>query len=139
MSGRDMGWLSRAACRGKVKKFFPGQGGGGLNAAREICGECPVQIECLEYGIYLRSRGLISNGLWGGLTVDQLPVAPVSGRQCANPGCQQSVPLSLSSRLRRYCSTRCVRAVERERHRKGQIARGLQRRVVREQARAMGL
>jgi WhiB family transcriptional regulator, redox-sensing transcriptional regulator len=74
VSSPDLAWLDEAACRGHEDLFFPPQGGRGLNAARELCETCPVRPECLAYGIYLRSRNKISNGLWGGLLVAELPV-----------------------------------------------------------------
>lgn len=55
-------WMLRARCRGAdPSEFFPSDGVG-VDEARRICGECPVQMECLEYALRYR----IDHGVWGG-------------------------------------------------------------------------
>ena len=41
--------------------FFPSDGVG-VEKARKICADCPVQQECLEYALSNR----IDHGVWGG-------------------------------------------------------------------------
>jgi hypothetical protein len=57
-------WQEEAACRGidRPDLFFPEQG---VNPtfARTYCPQCPVQSECLEYGIIYDEPGI-----WGGKT-----------------------------------------------------------------------
>jgi hypothetical protein len=62
-------WSQESACRGKSPAtrgepdaFYPERG---INptAARNTCPRCPVQNECLNYGIIYDE-----DGVWGGLT-----------------------------------------------------------------------
>ena len=53
-------WKQQAACEGlDVELFFPASGGTS-QAAQECCESCPVQLECLQTGLYQR------HGIWGG-------------------------------------------------------------------------
>lgn len=55
-------WMLRARCRGSdPAQFFPSDGVG-VDAARRLCAECDVRIECLEYALEHR----IDHGVWGG-------------------------------------------------------------------------
>lgn len=55
-------WMKRGRCRDiPPSTFFPNDGVG-VEVARRICAECPVQVPCLEYA--LRER--IDHGVWGG-------------------------------------------------------------------------
>jgi WhiB family redox-sensing transcriptional regulator len=57
-------WRERAACRGaRIEVFFPGRGEM-AGAARQICAQCPVRQQCLEFAVSNR----IAYGIWGGLT-----------------------------------------------------------------------
>lgn len=47
--------------------WFPDRHGS-PKAAQRICGECPVAMECLSYGL-LRNE---AHGVWGGKTPGQL-------------------------------------------------------------------
>ena len=54
--------MLRARCRKMTPgEFFPSDGVG-VEVARRICAECPVQAECLEYALEYR----IDHGVWGG-------------------------------------------------------------------------
>lgn len=57
-------WELEADCRGTKtpEDFFPSQGVNPTNA-RKICPSCPVQSECLNYGIIYDEPGI-----WGGMT-----------------------------------------------------------------------
>lgn len=55
-------WMLRARCRGFApEEFFPSDGAG-VEQARQICAECTVQVECLEYALEHR----VNHGVWGG-------------------------------------------------------------------------
>jgi hypothetical protein len=60
-------WRDDAACLGMDPDlFFPPRGGATKGAdAKQICGGCPVQAECLEYA--LKTRPVY--GIWGGLSL----------------------------------------------------------------------
>ena len=60
-------WRDDAACLGMDPDlFFPPKGGATKGAdAKQICGGCPVQAECLEYA--LKTRPVY--GIWGGLSL----------------------------------------------------------------------
>lgn len=65
-------FFAEAACRGyaelhggpaRDKLFFPRRGH--VNgAAKAICADCPVRIECLEYALVTGAN----HGIWGGLS-----------------------------------------------------------------------
>lgn len=53
-------WMRQAACRGMApERFFP-ERGDNTGPAKAICGECPVQRECGEFGLFEK------HGIWGG-------------------------------------------------------------------------
>jgi WhiB family redox-sensing transcriptional regulator len=55
-------WMLRALCRSLAPgEFFPSDGVG-VDKARRICAQCPVQADCLEYALTYR----IDHGVWGG-------------------------------------------------------------------------
>jgi hypothetical protein len=54
-------WMADAACKGLTNLFFP-EPGENPTAAREICAECPVAVECLEYAEANNER----HGVWAG-------------------------------------------------------------------------
>ncbi|OYN81730.1 WhiB family transcriptional regulator [Mycolicibacterium sphagni] len=71
--------LPGAACKGVVTGpendiFHPGPGAGGRNkrdAAKAMCGGCPVKAACLEYALDWDSSHDYyerSEGVWGGTT-----------------------------------------------------------------------
>src|SRR5579862_4127569 len=65
-------WRDRAACRDTTPElFFPiGTTGGALDqidAARRVCGQCPVTHECLEFALGTNQE----SGVWGGLTEEE--------------------------------------------------------------------
>lgn len=60
-------WMREGHCRYyPPAAFFPSDGVG-VDQARQICAECPVKAECLEYA--LESR--IDHGVWGGCSERQ--------------------------------------------------------------------
>ena len=67
-------WQDDAACRGEsLDLFFPmdGERGAGRDVrerkAKEICAQCPVRSECLDYAISRPEK----YGTWGGLNEDE--------------------------------------------------------------------
>ena len=57
-------WREQAACRGaRIEVFFPGRGET-AGPARQVCAQCPVRQQCLEFAVSNR----IVYGIWGGLT-----------------------------------------------------------------------
>ncbi|WP_289008025.1 WhiB family transcriptional regulator [uncultured Thermomonospora sp.] len=60
----DTSWRNNAACLGvDPDLFFPPQGGATNGAeAKQICGGCPVQAECLDYAVTTAQK----YGIWGG-------------------------------------------------------------------------
>ncbi len=61
----SLDFAPEGACVGKDPDlFFPGKGMNlVLRAAQAICAECPVRLECAEWGIHHESFGV-----WGGLS-----------------------------------------------------------------------
>jgi WhiB family redox-sensing transcriptional regulator len=58
-------WSKEAECRGEdADLFFPSQGDS-VREAKEICGRCIVQMDCLQYAIDAREPG----GIWGGFAL----------------------------------------------------------------------
>jgi WhiB family redox-sensing transcriptional regulator len=54
--------MGRGNCRDEPpSRFFPSDGVG-VEIARRVCAECPVQEPCLEYALQQR----IDHGVWGG-------------------------------------------------------------------------
>jgi WhiB family transcriptional regulator, redox-sensing transcriptional regulator len=59
-------WSERAICRGEdPDAFFPAHGDPGARA-RQVCANCPVRIDCLEYAVAADEWGI-----WGGLDREQ--------------------------------------------------------------------
>lgn len=66
-SGRATDWSSRAKCKGYDPDVFHPYDGAGVIAAKEICRECAVRTECLEYALEHK----IDHGVWGGTSERQ--------------------------------------------------------------------
>lgn len=61
---QKLAWQNRAACRGiDTDIFFPATDEE-ADAAKNICGGCPVRETCLEHALTVRER----EGVWGGAT-----------------------------------------------------------------------
>jgi WhiB family transcriptional regulator, redox-sensing transcriptional regulator len=57
-------WREEAACRGmRIEAFYPGRGET-AGPGRQVCAQCPVREQCLEFAVSNR----IVYGIWGGLT-----------------------------------------------------------------------
>lgn len=75
---RDLASLihrANPACAGQPQLFFgpdvfeeepPAEHTARADAAREVCGSCPVRLACLAYALKTRQE----SGIWGGLDAD---------------------------------------------------------------------
>jgi WhiB family redox-sensing transcriptional regulator len=57
-------WNRNAACRGLDPEIFYPVSEEEAERAKAVCGQCPVQPECLEHALGSRER----DGVWGGAT-----------------------------------------------------------------------
>ncbi|MDQ4149349.1 MAG: WhiB family transcriptional regulator [Actinomycetota bacterium] len=57
-----MSWQVRARCVEVDPEIFFPERGGSSRAARAVCNECSVRIECLKYALANREQF----GIWGG-------------------------------------------------------------------------
>jgi WhiB family redox-sensing transcriptional regulator len=72
LANADYSWRSRAICRDTDPDlFFPvgttGQALIQIALAKQVCGECPVSTDCLEYALETNQ----DSGIWGGLDEEQ--------------------------------------------------------------------
>ena len=58
----DLSWMARGSCSETAPSTFFPSDGAGVEAARKICTNCPVQEPCLEHALANR----IDHGVWGG-------------------------------------------------------------------------
>lgn len=66
-----MSWREEAACVGVAPRvFFPTEGQT-YDAARSVCGRCPVSAECLDFALEVEARcGMAErHGMYGGITL----------------------------------------------------------------------
>ena len=65
-------WQTDAACKGKTELMFPKEHKdiSYIAQARQICAECPVKSDCLEYALQFPPADM--HGVWAGLTSRQL-------------------------------------------------------------------
>lgn len=62
------GWRERGMCYGSADEaFFNEYTPSSIEAVREVCESCPVQLECLWYSLPARFIG----GIWGGYTTSE--------------------------------------------------------------------
>ena len=63
-------WQQHAACRGRPGLFFSPDGERGpfrlrrIGRAKQVCGSCPVQVQCRRYALSAAEP----YGVWGGLS-----------------------------------------------------------------------
>ena len=72
LANADYTWRNQAICRDTDPDlFFPigttGQALVQIERAKEVCGECPVKGDCLEYALETNQ----DSGIWGGLDEEQ--------------------------------------------------------------------
>jgi WhiB family transcriptional regulator, redox-sensing transcriptional regulator len=68
----DAAWRLHAACKScSPDLFFPagttGAAVGEILAAKAVCGQCPVQSQCLRFALATNQ----AYGIWGGTTEDE--------------------------------------------------------------------
>ncbi|MGW4484301.1 WhiB family transcriptional regulator [Amycolatopsis sp. NPDC004368] len=65
----DLGWQQDAVCAEiGVELFFPEKGENWhMRHAKQMCSQCPVRAECLQYALDNHERF----GVWGGLSERQ--------------------------------------------------------------------
>ena len=61
-----LAWRAQAACVGHAEYFFNDAKKTNVREAKKICAACPVQSQCLEYGLTH-----VEYGVWGGLTANE--------------------------------------------------------------------
>ena len=59
-----LAWQDNGACRGADADLFFPERGASTRRAKQICSECAVQVECLEYAICTGEKF----GIWGGMS-----------------------------------------------------------------------
>lgn len=67
VAGTRPEWWEWAACLGIGHAMFFAERGESTRGAKEVCGRCSVQEECLDYALRTRQRF----GIWGGLSERQ--------------------------------------------------------------------
>ncbi len=55
-------WMATGLCTNLPPSTFFPRDGSGVDVARKICFDCPVQTQCLDYALANR----IDHGVWGG-------------------------------------------------------------------------
>ena len=70
LANEDQSWKEQAACRGLGTAMFFSDAGspGACRAARAVCAQCPVTVECAEFG----ARFSHGHGVWGGMVPEEL-------------------------------------------------------------------
>lgn len=59
---QNLWWQSKARCLEVDPEIFFPERGGSSKAARAVCTQCPVAMECLRYALANREQF----GIWGG-------------------------------------------------------------------------
>jgi WhiB family redox-sensing transcriptional regulator len=67
MNEIDSDWMASGSCRHHPPEVFFPSDGVGVEVAKRICAECPVQEQCLAYALHNR----IDHGVWGGTSERQ--------------------------------------------------------------------
>ena len=72
LANADYGWRTRSICRDTDPDlFFPvgttGQALVQIERAKEVCAECPVHDECLQYALDTNQ----DSGIWGGMSEEE--------------------------------------------------------------------
>ncbi len=77
-----MTWMAEGRCADRQPSLFFPSDGVGVEIARRICEDCPVQGPCLEYALANR----IDHGVWGGTSERQRRRILKSRRQIVAAG-----------------------------------------------------
>lgn len=116
-------WMKQARCAGMpAELFFPESAGPEQREALRICNgykdvaPCPVRDECLKYALDHGEE----HGIWGGQTErarKRLQRAHPIPRVCHWAPCGREFTVTLKTKGRIYCSTRCAMDARNERNR----------------------
>jgi WhiB family transcriptional regulator, redox-sensing transcriptional regulator len=60
-------WWAEAACIGMDVNIFHPVYSGSARAAKAVCADCPVRMDCLKWAL----DHSIQDGIWGGLSIDE--------------------------------------------------------------------
>ena len=60
----DLGWRDRARCAEVSPEIFFPEDGGSTRPAKQVCRDCEVRAQCLDYALETSQRF----GVWGGLS-----------------------------------------------------------------------
>lgn len=97
--------------------FYPdATGPGSSNAAKAICADCPVTMQCLTWALEHDER----YGVWGGLSESerqQLRKTPSPQPLSRCQRCDSPLRQTSPSRLRAYCTDACRKAAYEQRKR----------------------
>ncbi len=63
----DTKWMAQGNCNNHPPETFFPSDGVGVEVAKEICADCPVKEQCLEYALDHR----VDHGVWGGASERQ--------------------------------------------------------------------
>jgi len=72
LGSADYSWRNEAVCKDTDPElFFPvgttGQALLQIDRAKEVCGECPVKVRCLDFAIETNQ----DSGIWGGTSEEE--------------------------------------------------------------------
>ena len=72
LGAADHSWRDQALCRDTDPELFFPVGTTGyalvqIDRAKQVCGECPVRAECLDFALDTNQ----DSGIWGGLTEEE--------------------------------------------------------------------
>ena len=72
LANADYTWLRDAICRDTDPDLFFPVGTTGyalvqIDRAKEVCGECPVKVDCLDYALETNQ----DSGIWGGTSEEE--------------------------------------------------------------------
>lgn len=106
----DNRWMDRGLCRTEQGNWYPTSSVKEAEYAVSVCGNCPVEHECLQYALRTKQR----EGIWGGTLeaerVGVKPGEPPRKRFCQNCGGRvfrgHLVARSIGRNMK-YCSDRC--------------------------------
>ena len=94
LGAADYSWRDHALCRDTDPELFFPVGTTGIalvqiDKARQVCGECTVRSECLEYALDTNQ----DSGIWGGLSEEERRVIRRQrrGRNVATPAHSSSL------------------------------------------------
>lgn len=72
LANADYSWRAHAICRDTDPDLFFPVGTTGyalvqIDKAKEVCGQCPVKVDCLDYALETNQ----DSGIWGGTSEEE--------------------------------------------------------------------